>query len=108
MMRNVNVNKPQNQQSCQTSVSGSTNKLLFFYTVFKNKREIETQIFNGVFCEYEEKFHLKNTYKTAMADFKKYLKLATENKGHEITIHNATQFNGVHGLRTVWSVKYYH
>ena len=24
MMRNVNVNKPQNQQSCQTSVSGSS------------------------------------------------------------------------------------
>jgi SUMO ligase MMS21 Smc5/6 complex component len=100
--------KSQTKQSCKTGVSGSTIKLMFFYDVFKKKRDIETQIFNDVFCEYEEKFHLKNNYKTAMADFKKYLKLAAENKGYEITIHNATQFNAVHGLRTVWSVKYYH
>ena len=93
---------------CQTRVSRSADKLIFFYEVFKNKRYIESQTFNDVFCEYEEKFHKKNKYKTTMADFKKYLKIATENRGHRIATHNATQFNGVHGLKSVWSVEYCH
>jgi len=93
-------------ESLQSCVSGSTDKLIFFYDVFKNKRHIETQTFNAVFCEYEDKFHKNNKYKTAMADFKKYLKIAVENRCHKLVTHNATQFNGVHGLRSVWSVVY--
>lgn len=93
-------------ESLVASVSSCTDKLIFFYDVFKNKRHIETQIFNDVFCEYEEKFHKNNKYKTAMADFKKWLKVATENRAHRIVTHNATQNHIVHGLRSTWSVVY--
>ena len=102
--------KSQTKQSCKTGVSGSnfTDKLIFFYDAFKKKRNIETQIFNDVFCEYEDKFHKNNKYKTAMTDFKKWLKIAVENRGYLIKTHNATQFNGVHRMRIVWVVDYCH
>ena len=66
-------------------------------------------IFNDVFCEFEEIFYKGKSYKNAMNNFKKYMKIAAENKSHEIIIAKVNKYETVvHGLKNVWSVLYSH
>lgn len=104
-------NEAQNPASCQTAVSGNTpaDKLIFFYESFKTKRAVSAHIFNDVFCEFEEKFYNGKSYKTAMANFKRYMKIAAENRGHEIVKIQVNKYETVvQGIRNVWSVLYCH
>jgi len=99
------------QPFCQARVSGSTtsDKLTFFYEKMNDKREISAHIFNHVFSEFEERFYSGKLYKNAMYNFKKYMKIAAENRGHEIIISKVNKYETVvHGLKNVWSVQYCH
>jgi hypothetical protein len=82
-------------------------KLIFFYTAFRQRREISAHIFNDVYCEFEEKFYQGKPFKTAMANFKKYMKLSAENRGHTVNVLPVSKYETVvHGLRNLWSVEY--
>jgi hypothetical protein len=88
-------------------MANSTDKLIFFYDAFKSKREIAAHIFNDVFCEFEDKFMQGKPYKSVMANFKKYMKLAAENRGHEVVVLRVNKFETiVQGTRNLWSVQY--
>jgi hypothetical protein len=105
------VKKASNPPLSKGAVSGSTSadKLIFFYEAFKTKRDISAHIFNDVFCEFEEKFYKGRYYKTAMANFKKHMKIAAENKNHEIVKSKVNKYETVvQGVRNVWSVLYCH
>ena len=109
IIKNTEHQKSTNPPLLIASVSGCTSadKLIFFYTTFKNKREISAHIFNDVFCEFEETFYKGKPYKNAMSNFKKYMKIAAENKGHAIIVSNVNKYETVvHGLKSVWSVLY--
>ena len=93
------------------SVSGSASadKLIFFYIKMRDKKEISAHIFNDVFSEFEERFYNGKSYKNAMSNFKKYMKIAAENRGHEIIVSKVNKYETVvHGLKNVWSVQYCH
>ena len=110
-IESTNVQLPLQPPLLIASVSGCTSadKLIFFYNALKNKREISAHIFNDVFCEFEEIFYKGKPYKNAMNNFKKYMKIAAENKGHEIIIAKVNKYETVvHGLKNVWSVLYSH
>jgi len=101
----------QSQPSCLGAVSGSTSsdKLIFFYKKMSEKREISAHIFNDVFSEFEETFYIGKEYKSAMANFKKYMKITAENRGHEIIVSKVHKYETVvQGLKNVWSVQYCH
>lgn len=87
-------------------VSCSTDKLLFLYQAIKHRKEIAAHIFNDVFCEFEDTFYKGKPYKNAMANFKKYMKLATENKGHRVVVLPARNNGIVHGIKNLWSIEY--
>lgn len=100
-----------NQPLLIASVNGCTSadKLIFFYNAFKTKREISAHILNDVFCEFEEIFYLDKSYKNAIANFKKYMKIAAENKGYQIVVTNVNKYETIiQGIRSVWSVLYGH
>jgi hypothetical protein len=91
------------------AVSGRTSseKIIFFYDAFNGNREISAHILNDVFSEFEETFYKGKSYKNAMSNFKKYMKIAAENRGHKITINKVNKHETVvHGLKNVWSVLY--
>ena len=91
------------------SGSTSTDRLIFFYRKMSEKREISAHIFNDVFSEFEETFCKGRKYKSAMVNFKKYMKIASENRGHEIIVSRVNKYETVvHGLKNVWSVQYCH
>jgi hypothetical protein len=99
----------ESQPSCLGAVSGrtSSDKIIFFYDAFKANREISAHIFNDVFSEFEERFYSAKSYKNAMSNFKKYMKIAAENRGHEIIVGSVNKYETVvHGLKNVWSVLY--
>jgi hypothetical protein len=87
-------------------VSCSTDKLIFIYQAIKARREISAHIFNDVFCEFEETFYKEKSYKNAMSNFKKYMKLAAENKGHNIVVLPARNNGIIHGIKNLWSIEY--
>lgn len=85
----------------------STDKIIFFYNAIKNKREISAHIFNDVYCEFEEKFYKDKPYKNTITNFKKYMKIAADNMGHEIVVIKVNKHETVvQGIRNVWSVLY--
>jgi inhibitor of KinA sporulation pathway (predicted exonuclease) len=84
----------------------STSKLIFFYDAISQKKVIEAQTFNDVFSDFEEKFYKNKPYKSAMANFKKYMKLAAENKGHKIAVIPASADTSIHGIRNIWRLIY--
>lgn len=105
------MNKKQEQpnkeaQFALQNVSSSTDKLIFLYKAIKNRKEIAAHIFNDVFCEFEDTFYKGKPYKNAMANFKKYMKLAAENKGHKIVVLSAKNNGIVHGIKNLWSIEY--
>ena len=102
-------NEAPNSPLRKDAVSGrtSSDKIIFFYDVFKANREVSTHIFNDVFSEFEERFYNGKSYKNAMSNFKKYMKIAAENRGHEIIVVSVNKYETVvHGLKNVWSVLY--
>ena len=84
----------------------SADKLIFIYEAIKNRKEIAAHIFNDVFCEFEDAFYKGKPYKNAMANFKKYMKLASENKGHRVVVLPAKNNGIVHGIKNLWSIEY--
>ena len=88
------------------SFSNSSDKLMFIYQAIKSRREISAHIFNDVFCEFEDTFYKGKPYKNAMSNFKKYMKLAAENKGHNIVVLPARNNGIIHGIKNLWSINY--
>ena len=87
--------------------NNQTDKLIFIYEAMKERKEISAHIFNTVFCEFEELFYKNKPYKNAMANFKKYMRLAAENKGHEVAVLPVNyRENLLHGIRNIWTIKY--
>lgn len=84
----------------------STDKLIFLYEAFNKNRIIEAHIFNDVFTEFQDKFYGGKKYRNAMSNFKKWIKVASENKGHEIIVIPERGTELIHGIRNVWIVKY--
>ena len=76
------------------------------YKAIKERKEISAHIFNSVYCEFEEKFYGGKTYSVAIRNFKKYMKLSAENKGHEIVVLGCYNNGIVHGIRNLWSIRY--
>jgi hypothetical protein len=108
-IEDMNLNEPQNQQLNIGAVSGrtSSDKIIFFYDAFNANREISAHIFNDVFSEFEERFYNGKSYKNAMLNFKKYMKMAAENRGHKIIVSRVNKYETVvHGVKNVWSVLY--
>lgn len=88
------------------NVSCSTDKLMFLYEAIKKRKEIAAHIFNDVFAEFEDTFYKGKPYKNAIVNFKKYMKLAAENKGHEVVVLPAKNNGIVHGIKNLWSIRY--
>jgi len=110
-MENKTSKKAETANSDLGAVSGSTSadKLIFFYECFKAKRDVSAHIFNDVFSDFEEKFYKGKYYKTTMTNFKKYMNIAAENKGHEVVKIKVSKYETVvQGIRNVWSVLYCH
>lgn len=87
-------------------VGDTTDKLMFFYRAFKNKRDVTAQIFNDVFCEFEELFYPNGNYTATMANFKKYMEKAAKNRGYKVAKMPVRGNEVVHGMRTLWTVVY--
>jgi uncharacterized protein YoaH (UPF0181 family) len=109
----ISLTHEQQEKACSLSkdlftsgFSYNTDKLIFIYEAMNNRKEISTHIFNEVFCEFEDTFYKGKKYKNAIANFKKYIKIAAENKGHKIVVLEASNNGIVHGVKNLWSVEY--
>lgn len=90
-----------------TDVSCSTDKLIFLYQAIKNRRHIAAFHWNDVFCEYCDLFYKNKPHNTALQNFKKWMKVAAENKGHKVVVGIADQIDRVDfGMRRIWSIEY--
>jgi len=109
----ISLTPEQQEKACSLSkdlfiygLSSSTDKLMFIYEAINNRKDISAHIFNEVFCEFEDTFYKGKSYKNAIANFKKYIKIAAENKGHKVVALAARNNGIVHGIKNLWSVVY--
>lgn len=83
-------------------------KLIFFYDAFKNRLDIAGNIWNPVFMGFWDKFYKdERSNKVVLANFKKYMKIAAENRGHSIVVGRVDQMDRHDfGVRNLWVVVY--
>lgn len=84
-------------------------KLIFFYRAFDRQELIEAQPYNPIFQAYDQTFYGNRKYRTyeaLMRNFKKYMKLAAENRGHSVVVVPMYGDILLHGIRNMWMIKY--